>query len=285
MDINYFFRKVKRLIVRSLKRIVNYFGLDIIKSSDSKNMIEINTMFTEKLNLQKRLLHDQLFLKTLSNQKMLQNQIEELILRSKSSELHQDIMVLVLTNFRQGLYFVEFGAADGISGSNTFLLENGFNWTGILAEPAKIWSEDLKLNRPNANIELDCVWSDSNSELIFNETPDAPVFSTLYEYRDSDIHYNSRKQSKRYKVKTISLNDLLDKYNAPSHINYLSIDTEGSEFKILNSLDWDRYSFDVITCEHNYSPQREEILKLLTTKGYKRIFESLSQYEDWYVKN
>ena len=81
------------------------------------------------------------------------------------------------------------------------------------------------------------------------------------------------------------MNDLLDKYNAPNHINYLSIDTEGSEFKILSSLDWDKYSFDVITCEHNYSPQREEIFELLTTKGYKRIFESLSQYEDWYVKN
>jgi FkbM family methyltransferase len=195
------------------------------------------------------------------------------------------VLVLFLSDFRRGLYFVEFGAADGINGSNTFLLENSFGWVGILAEPAKIWSRSLKQNRPNTKISFDCVWSDSHSKLIFNETPDAPVFSTLYEYRDSDLHYNSRKQSKRYKVNSISLNDLLVKHKAPNHINYLSIDTEGSEFKILNNLDWNKYTFDVITCEHNYSPQREEIFNLLTTKGYKRIFESLSQYEDWYVKN
>jgi len=242
-------------------------------------------LYAELITNENQMVYDQLFLSTLSKNDTELDTLKALISKSKSSELHQDVLVSFLSDFRKDLYFVEFGAADGVKGSNTFLLEERFGWKGILAEPAKIWSEDLKLNRPNSNIELDCVWSDSNSELMFNETPDAPGLSTVYEYRNSDLHHNSRKQSKRYKVKTISLNDLLNKYNAPSHINYLSIDTEGSEFKILNSLDWNKYSFDVITCEHNYTSQREEIFKLLSTKGYKRIFESLSQYEDWYVKN
>ena len=267
------------------RKFLNRFGVEVIRYNDLQNLLVKSDLYTALKTYEDKVAYDQLFLSTLSNNDVEWHRLEDLILKSKSSELHQDVMVLFLSDFRKGLYFVEFGAADGVKSSNTFLLEDSFNWKGILAEPAIIWSNDLKLNRPSASIELDCVWSDSNSELIFNETPDAPGLSTVFEYRDSDLHYNSRKQSKRYKVKTISLNDLLEKYNAPSHINYLSIDTEGSEFKILNSLDWDRYSFDVITCEHNYSPQREEIFKLLTTKGYKRIFESLSQYEDWYVKN
>ena len=276
MDLSYVLRKVKRLFIKYIKKIINLFGLEIIKLIDYKNMLERDKNYAESLSLQNRLDHDQLFIKTLSDEGPLQNKIAELILSSKSSELHQDVMVLLLTNFQHGLYFVEFGAADGFNLSNTFLLEEKFNWQGILAEPAKIWGEDLKRNRPNSNISLDCVWSDSNSELIFNETPDAPFFSTLFEYRNSDLHHNLRKQSKRYKVKTISINDLLTRFDAPNHINYLSIDTEGSEYKILSSLDWNRYSFDIITCEHNYSSQREDILKLLTNKGYKRIFEFLS---------
>jgi len=284
MDFAYILRKSKRFFIKFIKKVTNLFGLEIIKLIDYKNMLEINIKYADSLSIQNKLDHDQLFLTTLSKDKFLQNKIEELILSSKSSELHQDVFVLFLTNFQQGLYFVEFGAADGVNLSNTFLLEESFNWQGILAEPAKIWRDDLKRNRPNSNISLDCVWSDSNSELIFNETPDAPFFSTLYEYRNSDLHNNARKQSKRYKVKTISINDLLLEFDAPSHINYLSIDTEGSEYKILSSLDWDLYSFDIITCEHNYSPQREDILDLLTSKGYKRVFESLSQYEDWYVQ-
>ena len=284
MDLSYVLRKVKRLFIKYIKKIINLFGLEIIKLIDYKNMLERDKNYAESLSLQNRLDHDQLFIKTLSDEGPLQNKIAELILSSKSSELHQDVMVLLLTNFQHGLYFVEFGAADGFNLSNTFLLEEKFNWQGILAEPAKIWGEDLKRNRPNSNISLDCVWSDSNSELIFNETPDAPFFSTLFEYRNSDLHHNLRKQSKRYKVKTISINDLLTRFDAPNHINYLSIDTEGSEYKILSSLDWNRYSFDIITCEHNYSSQREDILKLLTNKGYKRIFEFLSLYEDWYIK-
>jgi FkbM family methyltransferase len=266
-----------RIVLRS-------FGAEIIKSGElNKYLIQsdLHTLLTANQNEQA---YDQLFLNTLPSSEVEKLRMKELILKSKSSELHQDVLVLHLLNYKSGLYYVEFGAADGVKGSNTFLLEDSFSWTGVLAEPAKIWSEDLKLNRPNSYIEFDCVWADSNSKLIFNETPDAPELSTVYEYRNSDLHHNSRKQSKRYKVKTISLNDLLSKYRAPNHINYLSIDTEGSEFKILSALDWDKYSFDVITCEHNYSPQREDIFKLLMTKGYKRIFESLSQYEDWYVQ-
>jgi len=285
MDLKYSLRMIKRKLTMYLRKFVNQFGLEIIKSNDLQNLLIKSDLYTKLITDENKITYDQLFLNALSKNDVELDRLKELIQRSKSSELHQDVMVLFLSDFREGLYYVEFGAADGVKGSNTFLLEDSFSWKGILAEPAKIWRENLRLNRPNSYIEFDCVWSDSDSNLIFNETPDAPGLSTVYEYRNSDLHHNSRKQSKRYKVKTISLNDLLNKYNAPNHINYLSIDTEGSEFKILNSLDWDRYSFDVITCEHNYSPQREEIFKLLTTKGYKRIFESLSQYEDWYVKN
>ena len=60
--------------------------------------------------------------------------------------------------------------------------------------------------------------------------------STIDLFSNSDMHSQMRKQGRKYQVKTISLEDLLDKYDAPLVIDYLSIDTEGSEFEILSSL-------------------------------------------------
>jgi hypothetical protein len=77
---------------------------------------------------------------------------------------------------------------------------------------------------------------------------------------------------------------MLKKYNAPKQIDYLSIDTEGSEFEILNSFNFDLYDIKIITCEHNYTPMRKKIYSLLTKNGYDRKYSEYSQFDDWYVK-
>ena len=76
---------------------------------------------------------------------------------------------------------------------------------------------------------------------------------------------------------------MLEKYNAPSLIDYLSIDTEGNEFDILLSHDFSKYNFSVITVEHNYTEQREKIHKLLSKNGYLRKYKELSMQDDWYI--
>ena len=74
-----------------------------------------------------------------------------------------------------------------------------------------------------------------------------------------------------------------DEYIKLKEIDYLSIDTEGSEFEILKSVDLDKYKFKFISVEHNYSKNREEIYHLLTDKGYKRIMTNISKWDDYYV--
>jgi hypothetical protein len=55
----------------------------------------------------------------------------------------------------------------------------------------------------------------------------------------------------------------------PSKIEYLSIDTEGSEYEILASFPFDKYLFGCITCEHNNElEKREKIIKFLNQKNY-----------------
>jgi len=198
------------------------------------------------------------------------------------SQLKQDIFVLLETGFKRNGFFVEFGATNGIDLSNTYLLEKRFGWNGILAEPATCWHEELKKNR-TASIEIDCVWVESGKSLNFNMVSDAEL-STINKFNDRDHHANLRQQGTNYQVKTISLLDLLVKYNAPKNIDFLSIDTEGSEFDILSAFDFDQYIISIITCEHNFTHDRQKIYELLTSKGYQRKFHGVSRWDDWYVR-
>jgi FkbM family methyltransferase len=204
------------------------------------------------------------------------------LLKKSNSQLRQDLFVLSELNFKKNGFFVEFGATNGIDLSNTYLLEKEFGWNGILAEPAKIWHKNLKSNRA-ANIETKCVWSESHSILNFNQV-DFAELSTINHFSSLDSHKEARKSGSVYEVETISLNDLLSNFDAPSKIDYLSIDTEGSEFEILKDFHFHKYQFSVITCEHNFTPMREKIYSLLTQNGYVRKYPHLSQFDDWYIK-
>lgn len=196
------------------------------------------------------------------------------------AQLFQDLFVLHQTDDKHGGFFVEFGATDGMFLSNTFLLESGFGWHGILAEPSKIWHEKLKANRGCA-IDLRCVWTKTGERIQFSESQSGEI-STISAFKDSDYH--DRSNSKEYEVETISLNDLLRTHNAPQRMDYLSIDTEGSELTILKSLDFKKWKFDIITVEHNYtSPERQQIHSLLSSNGFKRVFDNISKWDDWYV--
>ena len=193
----------------------------------------------------------------------------------------QDLFVLSQLNFKRNGYFVEFGATNGVSSSNTYLLERRYGWTGIVAEPARCWHANLLSNR-RCRVETRCVWAKSGLMLPFTETAQ-PVLSTLAQFETVDQHAAKRQGGLHYEVPTISLLDLLQTHAAPQRVDYLSIDTEGSEHDILSAFDFERYRFSVITCEHNFPPMRQKLHELLTGNGYERRFEQFSACDDWYV--
>jgi FkbM family methyltransferase len=199
-----------------------------------------------------------------------------------AAQSFQDLFVRYTLRKPRG-FFVEFGAADGVLTSNTWALERDFAWAGILAEPARTWHNSLKANRRCA-IDTRCVWSRSGEQLVFNETA-MPLLSTIATFSEADDHAKRRKDGTRYVVETVSLNDLLAQHGAPKTIDYMSVDTEGSECEILESLDFARYEIGVLTVEHNFHwGNRNRLYAFLTAKGYVRRLEALLLQDDWYVK-
>lgn len=199
------------------------------------------------------------------------------LLGASKSQLRQDVFALASVDFKTNGFFVEFGATDGVGLSNSWLMENKFGWQGILAEPGRNWHTELQANR-KCKIDKRCVWSESSGEIGFTTTPKGEQSAI------TSFVKNSRKlRGESYLVSTVSLNDLLEEHQAPSLIDYISIDTEGSEFDILNSLDFDKWSFRTLTVEHNFAEQRDHIYQLLTANGYLRVNTEVSRFDDWYV--
>jgi FkbM family methyltransferase len=195
----------------------------------------------------------------------------------------QDLWVAYELGGQTGGYFVDVGASDGVTSSNSWFLERELGWSGIVAEPARVWRAALAANR-GCHIDNRCVWIETGRTLDFNQ-PAIGEYSTIDSFSDGDIHADRRRDGERYPVETVSLNDLLAGWDAPRRIDYLSLDTEGSELDILQHFDFAARDVRLISVEHNHTARRRPIFDLLTARGYRRRFETLSSVDDWYVRD
>jgi FkbM family methyltransferase len=201
------------------------------------------------------------------------------LMELSKSQSRQDIFALYELGFKRNGFFVEFGATDGVTLSNTYLLEKEFGYKGILAEPNPRQRKKILTDR-SASFEKDCVWSKTGVRMEFVDFHD---LSGLHEVAHYDRHSSAKSNKQTFWVNTISLTDMLDKHKAPTLIDYLSIDVEGAEYEILSNHNFLKYNFSVISVEHNFTSQRDLIYDLLRSKGYKRKYEKFSLQDDWYV--
>jgi FkbM family methyltransferase len=196
------------------------------------------------------------------------------------SQLGQDLWVLKQTKYKKNGFFVEFGATDGVLLSNSYLLEQEFGWDGICAEPNPKYFKLLNKNRK-------CTVSNS---CISARTGEKVEFILANEYGGIADTAKAGKHGAKVRayeeggglinVETISLHDFLIQNNAPKTIDYMSIDTEGSEYIILSTFPFSEWTISFLSIEHNYEPQRELIYKLLSSLNYERVTR---KWDDLYV--
>ena len=199
------------------------------------------------------------------------------------SQIGQDLRVVEFYNNKEYGFFIEIGASNGIYLSNTYLLETEYKWKGICCEPIPVRFEELVINRPNSVCYNQAVYSESGLSLLFDIANNFDLLSGISEHIDAyKLNVDANKTS--IEVQTISLLDVLDNANAPKFIEYMSLDTEGTELEIIKKFDFEKYTFGLIDIEHNYiQPRRSEINNLLLSKGY--VYEGENKWDDMYKHN
>lgn len=205
----------------------------------------------------------------------------ERLKESSVSQLGQDLWVLEKSFYRRGGFFVEIGATDGVLLSNTFLLEKEFGWQGICAEPNPKFYAQLQKNR-RCRVSDQFVGRETGKDVEFIL---AGAYGGSSEFANGDLHKEKRDAYAAVGQVTcftsISLDDFLRQHQAPHDIDYISIDTEGSEYDILRAFPFERWNTRLFTIEHNFGEQREKIRQLLEVNGYRRTDK---QWDDWYEK-
>jgi FkbM family methyltransferase len=209
---------------------------------------------------------------------------------NSKSQLYQDLFASFIVQNDFDKTFLEFGATNGVDLSNTYTLENKFLWSGALAEPDINWIESLKKNRTKSKIITKCIWNKSGEKMNFFSSK-VGVLSTLNDFKNSDINSMPGNTAQRIKegvnieVDTISLNQVIrEEFNNISP-SYISIDTEGSEFEILNSFNFSKYHPAVFTIEHNFTDLHDKIDKLMLDNNYVRMFKKLTAFDAWYISS
>ena len=186
---------------------------------------------------------------------------------STSKGIPIDTILDTLFQKKENGFFIELGANDGLTQSNTAFFELNRNWKGILIEPSPAAFELCKKNRPNST--------------CFNYACVSNTFTEQYIYGDftgclmSSVNGERKNKPATIKVPVRTLESILDEIK-PSEIDILSLDTEGYELNILEGLNLKKYRPQYLLIEV-YTKDYTMLVNYLESYNYTLI-DNISNY-------
>jgi len=153
-----------------------------------------------------------------------------------------------------GGFYVELGANDGVTQSNTLYFEKHRGWKGVLIEPAPHNYLKCRANRSAANRVhcAACVSFGFDREFVriaYSNLMSTPI-GLASDIADPMAHARLGSQFLgqgedvfEYGAVARTLNDLLIESGAPARVDFLSLDVEGAELEVLQGVDHAAYRF------------------------------------------
>lgn len=181
--------------------------------------------------------------------------------RKLYSQAGQDLWVMRdVFGYRTGGYFVEIGSADGVELSNTLALERYLGWRGLCVEPDPLAFSKLRRNRKSTCVNA-CLDA-RKGEVRF--TSGKGFFGGIV--ADDTDNVSSGEQ---VIVPATTFADLIREHNTPSTIDYLSIDVEGAEDRVMATFPYETHRFLAATIER----PGESLRNKLAEQGYVLVAE------------
>ena len=184
---------------------------------------------------------------------MLALSLQALCANRIGSQVAQDEWVLKTLTYKRSGYFVELGAHDGETFSNTVVMEKLYGWSGICVEPNPATSPSVAARR-GCRVDDSVLGGGTSQTVLFCDALE--LGGIVSDPADCPRRWAGGTVRR---VSTRPLVDVLQAHGAPHVIDYLSIDVEGAELAILQAFPFDQYIF------------RMAIRKLLTRHGYRFV--------------
>lgn len=184
--------------------------------------------------------------------------LKGILTNSYSGDGEDKFLMNYFKNKKNGFY-VDIGAHDPLYLSNTYIFYKK-GWRGINIDPTPGIMVKFNKIRPN-DINLEIPISDKKEILKFNLNKEPSHNSFLNSVNVLDIK----------EVETFTLNEIFDKYiKSDINIDFISIDTEGFDYKVLTSFDINKYRPNVIIIEN----EDKKIDSYLSKNEYVKLFKS-----------
>ncbi|CAB9522047.1 Methyltransferase FkbM [Seminavis robusta] len=179
----------------------------------------------------------------------------------------QDVAVAKFFNFKSNGYFVDLASNDAVWASNTFALEQNFDWKGICIEANPIYWYRLSF-RTGCHV-VGSIVGGKDFEGITVSLPTDPKKSGPFGGIVGKDFDNKKAKEPEARF-TASLTSILKKFGAPKVIDYLSLDVEGAEEFIMKDFPFHQpYTFRVISIER----PKSLLMKKLEDAGYKQVLD------------
>ena len=183
-------------------------------------------------------------------------------------------LILEAFDFTREGFFIEVGANDPRQNSLTYILER-LGWSGMLIDPLSKCYEKLVKERPRSqSFHCACVRPEQVGKMTLHAPDPSSVVATLEKNVDDfDIEYSFTET-----CDAVTLDSLVSKVN-PARIDFLSMDTEGTELDVLLGFDLARWRPRLILIEdklYNLSKHRH-----LLGCGYRLVKRTM--LNNWYV--
>ncbi len=187
---------------------------------------------------------------------------------------------------------MEVGAADGEITSNTLCFETLRGWGGLLIEANPGFFENLVGKHRNAYAVNACLSPVRYSTMLNFST--AYVHGGLVQHmEDAQVQWIKRRfkgNSTTIEIPCFPLLSILLALNV-SHIDYFSLDVEGAELRILNTIPFDRITFDVlrieyriVDCEECSEKKRQALTELVCGSGPYKL-EASNTWDLFFVRS
>jgi FkbM family methyltransferase len=198
-------------------------------------------------------------------------------------------MLKYLGHIRGGI-FVEAGANDGLSQSNTWHLERKLGWRGLLVEPIPQVAQLCKRFRPASTVE-NCALGSFGQEgerlaLHYGALMTvAEGASTAHMFGGSPRSHATEgaswvgERSYDFEVDVHSLSSLLTRHGF-NKVDFLSLDVEGFEIPVLNGIDFSKTPINYLLIETSTAESVSACLK-----GTHALIDRLSEHDYLYLAN
>ena len=174
--------------------------------------------------------------------------------------------------------FVEIGAHDGVDNSNTYFAEKNLKWRGLCVEPNPHTYAKLQKNRP------DCI---NINGIVANEPGPFDFYSfqtdgwqaqmsginTHFKTDQDAIDFAIRENippPEIIKVPAYRFSDLFRKHGF-DRIDLFSLDVEGAELAVLETIDFSAVSIHYVIMEIANGPEDDACVKLLKDNSFYQV--------------